>query len=141
MAVKDIEKYGVRSGRTIREDGLVVNPAEAFCLCTNATRTIPAEDSQIFVTTLGLMGEKYVEISAGSKGAPFVKPGSTMVGANPSSMQDLMDNANGMITDNRKTVKSAVEYLNLTAKNFSEFSDDIKKNPWKLLFRGKEKKR
>ena len=29
--------------------------------------------------------------------------------------------------------------MEATSKNFEEFSDDIKRHPWKLLFKGKEK--
>lgn len=118
-------------------------------------------DSTASINTLGLMGEKYVEVSRGSAGTAFLKPGSTIAGEDPfqfekiakkgeeiaetldDTLKDirvLVNNLNGVVTDNKKGIDSIVADLEVTAQNFKEFSDDIKRHPWKLLIKGKEKK-
>ncbi len=117
------------------------------------------QDSKVRISTTGLIGEKYIEITGGSKGSPFVAKGATITGIDPfemeeiiemgkslaerldSAMQDLqklMGNANGVLSDNREDIRSAITNLKDTSENFKEFSDDIKRNPWKLIMKGKE---
>lgn len=120
------------------------------------------EDSKIDISTTGLIGEKYVEISGGSKGTPFVKPGTTLVGKDPFKMEDLietgeelaarldesmqdlqklMKDTDGVIVDNREDIRTTIANLKESSENFKEFSDDIRRHPWKLLIKGKEKKK
>lgn len=116
-------------------------------------------DSEIYSTTLGLMGEKYIEITPGSQGAEFVKPGSTVVGENPIRVEDLIEtgkqiaenidktlvdvraltqNLNLAVGDNKPKLDSIFANLELTSQNFKDFSEDIKYHPWKLIHKGKE---
>lgn len=117
------------------------------------------EDSRAYVTTLGLMGEKYIELSSGSKGSPFLKPGSTIMGEDPMRIEDMMDigkriadevettladirklsnHLDEMVVDNRANIDEVISSLKRTTANFEEFSDDIKRNPWKLMIKAKE---
>lgn len=117
------------------------------------------EDSKAYVTALGLMGEKYIEMTAGSKGQAFLKPDSTIVGEDPMRMEDMMDigkriadevettlgnirkltnHLDEMVVDNRTNIDGIVGNLERTTANFEEFSDDIKRNPWKLMSKAKE---
>lgn len=119
------------------------------------------QDSKIRISTLGLLGEKYVEIAGGSKGSPFVKPGATIVGIDPFQMEDLvemgeklavqldasmqdlqklMSDVDGVIVENKDDIKATIMNLKDTSENFKEFSDDIRRHPWKLLMKGKEEK-
>jgi phospholipid/cholesterol/gamma-HCH transport system substrate-binding protein len=119
-------------------------------------------DSVASINTLGLMGEKYIEISSGSSGAPFVEPGSVIRGEDPFQFEKLakkgeevaetldqtlvdirklVNNVDDMVVDNRKGIDSIIADLEATARNFKEFSEDIKHHPWKLLMKGKEKKK
>lgn len=119
------------------------------------------EDSKAYIATMGLMGEKYLELSSGSKDSPFLKEGSLIVGKEPMPMEEVMDkavaiadNLNAGIGDLRKLTKSVdltivenrtqideiIRNMDDTSKNFKEFSEDIKRNPWKLLIKTKEKK-
>ena len=119
------------------------------------------QDSKIRISTLGLLGEKYVEITGGSKGSTFVKPGATIVGIDPFQMEDLvemgenlaarldstmldlqklMKDADGVIVDNREDIRATIANLKVTSENFKEFTEDIKRHPWKLLIKGKEQK-
>ena len=118
-------------------------------------------DSTASITSLGLMGEKYIEISRGSAGRPFLQPGSTIMGEEPFQFEKLakrgeeiaenldimlvdvrtlVNSLNGVVTDNKEGIDNIIEDLEVTAKNFKEFSEDIKNHPWKLLMKGKEKK-
>ncbi len=119
-------------------------------------------DSDIYISTMGLMGEKYVEITSGSKEANFVQPGSLLQGRDPIIWDEVMEKA-ALITDdlqkeielligvtknvdsalraNREDIDIIVDNLKDTTENFKTFSDDIKRHPWKLIIKSKEKKR
>ncbi|MFH1867520.1 MAG: MlaD family protein [Candidatus Omnitrophota bacterium] len=121
----------------------------------------PREDSRAFVTTLGLMGEKYIELSSGSKGAAFLKPGSTIQGEEPLQMEDLFEagkkiasevettlgdisrlarHLDELVVENREDIDEVIGNIKRTTANFEEFSADIKSNPWKLMIKSKEEK-
>ncbi len=118
-------------------------------------------DSKAYITVMGLMGEKYIELTRGSKESPFLKEGSLIVGKEPLAMEDMMDkalviadnlnagisdlrnltkNVDLTISDNKAGIDEIIKNMNETSKNFKEFSDEIRRNPWKLLARTKEKK-
>lgn len=86
------------------------------------------ENPEISIKTLGLMGEKYIQITS-LEGKNFITPGSILQGKPYVDLEALKDN-----------VPSIMKNLEVTSKNFEEFSADIKKHPWKLLFKTKEKK-
>jgi phospholipid/cholesterol/gamma-HCH transport system substrate-binding protein len=114
------------------------------------------EDSIVSIKTLGLMGEKFIQISsAGNK--DFIKP-ETVLSGKPyldidalleqaqmitkdisTQVNKLVINLNSTVEDNKGSVSSIVKNLETTSKNFEEFSDDIKRHPWKLLIKTKEK--
>lgn len=115
------------------------------------------ENPVVSIKTLGLMGEKYIQISS-SEGADFIKPGAVLDGKAYLDLDALMEQAQVMSHDITEQLKTLTENLNTTvegnqegitkivenlesaSKNFDEFSADIKKHPWKLLIKGKEKK-
>lgn len=120
------------------------------------------EGTKSYVSMLGLMGEKYIELTDGPKGAPFLKAESAIEGENPASMEELIDIGKKVASDfdaatadiralikhldelvvaNREDIDFMIEKFKNTAANFEEFSDDIKRNPWKLLVRTKEKEK
>jgi len=116
------------------------------------------EDSRAYITALGLMGEKYIEVTPGSEGAPFLEGGGTITGEDPlefdalarkgeniaealeetlANIKQLAQNSNLVVTDNKEKIDSIFENLEATTQNFKEFSEDVKKNPWKLMSKGK----
>lgn len=118
--------------------------------------------TKAYVSMLGLMGEKYVELTGGPKGEPFLKPGSTIEGEDPAMMEELIDvgkkvaseveltiaeirtltqHLDELVVENRDDIDFAIDKLKATAVNFEEFSDDIRRYPWKLLIKTKEKKK
>jgi len=119
------------------------------------------KDAKAYAATLGLMGEKYIEITPGSKDAEYLEPGAVLQGEDPVRMEELVEigkeiaakvdsslidiqafvkNLNATLTDNRGQIDTIIGNLNQTSENFKEFSDDIKRHPWKLIIKGKEEK-
>lgn len=117
-------------------------------------------DSKAYVTTLGLMGEKYIEIKAGTAGAPYVKEGDLIPCEDPVRLEDLMAMGMRLAEDVGKTAKDVSRLVNRlddtvadsrpkldrifdnleeTSENFKDFSEDIKWHPWKILAKGKER--
>jgi len=107
------------------------------------------KDAKATINTLGLLGEKYLEISPGTAGGPILESNGAMVGKDPVSMEKVTENLASL----SESVKDIVDKLRkgegtigkLLVKdevyndvkaitgNFREFSEDIKKHPWKLL--------
>jgi len=125
------------------------------------------DNSVVSIKTLGLMGEKFIHISS-SEGTEFLKPGAVLAGKPFTDMDALMEkaydisgeiqglvgNVNNLTDEVRKLAKNLnytvegsqdritqiLKNLEVASKNFEEFSDDIKRHPWKLLIKTKEKK-
>jgi len=115
------------------------------------------ENPVISIKTLGLMGEKFIQISS-SEGKDFVKPDTTLYGKPSVDLDALLEQAQALSKDitqqinklistlsstleeNKDNITQIIKNLQVTSKNFEEFSDDVKRHPWKLLFRTKEKK-
>ena len=116
------------------------------------------KDSRAYITALGLMGEKYIELSPGSDDSPYLKPGETINGEDPlefdalarkgeniaDALQEtlayinaLAKNTNMVVTDNKEEIDAIFENLEAATENFREFSEDVKRNPWKLMGKGK----
>lgn len=106
-------------------------------------------DSTIWVNTLGLLGEKYIEIIPGKDFNNVLLADQELTGKDPLSMQEVTDLAS-------KTVKDADEII-LKIKNkegtigkligddtiYNELDalvKDIRKHPWKLFWKRKATK-
>lgn len=111
-------------------------------------------DSRAYISSLGLMGEKYIEINPGSKNAPFLEADSTIVGEDPFQMEwfakkgeDIADNlevaikdiktlasnVNDMVVENREEIDSIMANIEVTTENLKQLSEDIKRHPWKIV--------
>ena len=125
------------------------------------------QDSKIAIRTMGLMGEKYIEISSGSQNAPFLAGGAMIIGEEPFDLDGLIaksdsiaDNLNKALIDisslsedvsglvvnlddtlieSKDSLENIIQNFEGISKNLEEFSDDIKRHPWKLMYQGKEK--
>ena len=126
-------------------------------------------DSTVWVNTLGILGEKYIEIMPGKDFENVAKDGETMVGNDPFAMQEFGEMAKSVVTKLDATltgingVADSVKALTLNLddgvtriKNGEGtvgklmYSDelynelealvvDLKSHPWKLFWKGKEK--
>jgi len=124
------------------------------CWLKNEVR-IP-KDSKIWINTLGLLGEKYVEIIPGKDYANCLLANASLFGVDPMPMHEVFNIAKGVIDHADQMVMQMNSgqgtigrllyderlYTNLEAstKNLELMTDDLKRHPWKLLFREKETK-
>jgi len=109
---------------------------------------IPA-DSTVWVNTLGLLGEKYVEIIPGKDYAHPVKENGFMTGVDPlpihtifNEAENIMHNLDEGLSQIRKK-EGTLGKLLYDDKLYNELDamiTDVRKNPWKLFFKTKEKK-
>jgi phospholipid/cholesterol/gamma-HCH transport system substrate-binding protein len=117
---------------------------------------IPA-DSRAWVNTLGLLGEKYLEIIPGKDYKNILPENGLLVGEDPTSIQEVTDlakdialQAKDMLGTFQETLKGLNSVLGgqgtvgklLTDdrlyNDIEEMFADLKKHPWKLLYRPKE---
>ncbi|MDD5449462.1 MAG: MlaD family protein [Candidatus Omnitrophica bacterium] len=115
------------------------------------------------INTLGLLGEKYLEISPGTADSGFLQNDSVIEGQDPVPVEEVTKTVQELSESAKAAAQSAKEILekiksgqgtlgkllveddiynelNTTAGNLKEFSDDIRRHPWKLLYKGKEDK-
>jgi phospholipid/cholesterol/gamma-HCH transport system substrate-binding protein len=127
------------------------------------------KDSQIWVNTLGLMGEKYIEIMPGKNYDDCLKENESMVGNDPLAMQEFGELAKSLakkLDSSMLEIKDLAVSLKALTRNLDDgiskiknkegtvgkliYDDalyneinalvtDIKKHPWKLFWKGKEK--
>ncbi|HAJ57113.1 MAG TPA: hypothetical protein DCL35_05015 [Candidatus Omnitrophica bacterium] len=115
------------------------------------------KDSRAWVNTLGLLGEKYLEVIPGKDYEDIMKEGDVLVGEDPTSVQEVTDLAKDIALQAKDTLSSLQTTLTslngildgkgTIGKLFTDetlYSDmeemfaDLKKHPWKLLYRPKE---
>ncbi|MDD5725315.1 MAG: MlaD family protein [Candidatus Omnitrophica bacterium] len=105
-------------------------------------------DSQVLINTLGLLGEKYVEIIPGENYAAALKEGQYLTGIDPiptheifRRVDNIMNNLDTGITriiDKQGTLGKLL-YDDTVYNELEAFVTDVRKNPWKLLVRTREK--
>jgi len=109
------------------------------------------DSAEISIKTMGLMGEKYIQIS--SHNGKFLKAGSTLSGKAYMDIDSLMDqtkilteeakklsaNLNSTVEGNKDQIAGIIKNLEATSKNVEELTADLKANPWKLLSKPKGK--
>ncbi len=109
---------------------------------------IPA-DSTVWVNTLGLLGEKYVEIIPGKDYANPLKNNQAMTGIDPLPIHEIFNRAEGIMRNldeglikikNKEGSLGKFIYDDTLYNELEAFATDVRKNPWKLFFKTKEKK-
>ena len=153
---------GVKVGAPIRFAGLdvgevkdiqiVFNPQEnntdvvVFGWLKNIAR-IPV-DSTVWVNTLGLLGEKYIEIMPGKNYAELIKPNDMLTGVDPIAMHEvaqLAKNIAGEIEETFRKIKAKEGTIGKLLYDDSIYRElealimDVKQHPWKLFWKTKEK--
>lgn len=108
------------------------------------------KDAMAHINTLGLLGEKYLEITPGTAGAGFLKDGDGIKGDDPVSVEALTNDmrklvdSTTVIVDRLKDGKGTVGKLLVEEKVYNDlesFVSDIKAHPWKLLHKTREKRK
>lgn len=103
-------------------------------------------DSKVWVNTLGLLGEKYIEIMPGKEVLSALGDGGTLVGTDPVSMNEVGDSMHKIVMDIDESIVKIKEgtgtigkllYDDTIYKEIEAMVLDIKKHPWKLFFKNK----
>ncbi len=154
---------GVKVGAPVRFAGLDVgevkkidlffSPEQArtkvklVCLVRREAR-VPY-DSTAWVNTLGLLGEKYIEIMPGKDYKNCFAENQTLVGIDPIPMHEVFNLAKNVVDHldesivkikNKEGTIGKLLYDDTIYKELEALMIDIRKNPWKLLRKTKEKK-
>ena len=99
-------------------------------------------DSTVIINTLGLLGEKYMEILPGTAVDDFLKNRELIVGEDPIATQVLTEKVAELAESFNVVMKRLKEGKGTVGKLLTEekiyddleaFVADIKKHPWKLL--------
>lgn len=105
-------------------------------------------DSTVWVNTLGLLGEKYVEIMPGRDYSRFLTEGQTLIGSDPIAMHEVAQLAKTIAQDidesivkikNKEGTIGKLLYEDTIYKELEALVTDLRKHPWKLLWKTKEK--
>lgn len=102
------------------------------------------KDAVVTINTLGLLGEKYLEIFPGTPGGELLKDNDTVIGKDPVPMEKVTENLASLsdsvrvIVDRLKNGEGTIGKLLVEEKIYDDleaFVADIKAHPWKLLNR------
>jgi len=164
---------GLEKGAPVRFAGAEVGKVEKVEILTSAEKANIAvtisvrdgvklrKDSEAYIDTLGLMGEKYVEITPGTEASPVLATDEALVGQDPLAMntlykkgmsiadkvdknlvvmEKLLNNTNDLIGGNKEDIQVTISNMKDISVEMKSLASDIKRNPWKLLRKTKEKK-
>ena len=105
-------------------------------------------DSTVWVNMLGLLGEKYIEIMPGKDYSNILLAKQTLVGVDPIPMQEVsvlardigkhLDESLVRIINKEGTVGKLL-YDDKIYNELDAMITDLRKHPWKLFFKTKEK--
>jgi len=154
---------GVKIGAPVRFAGVDVGEVKKIKLAFNPNDSttkvklicwlkkearIP-NDSTVWINTLGLLGEKYVEVIPGKEYENCLSSKQELTGIDPLAMHEVMrlakaiaDNLNEGITKilNKEGTVGKLLYDDDVYKELQALIVDIRKNPWKLFWKMPEKK-
>lgn len=106
------------------------------------------EDSLAIINTLGLLGEKYLEVFPGTVGGEVLKEGEVLVGRDPVPVSDMTEKMMAMaesatvVMDRLKNGEGTVGKLLTEDKIYNDLealTADLRAHPWKLFKRGRGK--
>ncbi len=104
-------------------------------------------DSRIWINTLGLLGEKYVEIMPGKDYTNVLAEGETLVGESPLPMHEVGELAKNIAKDidetvvklkNQEGTVGKLLYNDTIYRELEAMIMDLRKHPWKLFWKGRE---
>ena len=106
-------------------------------------------DSSVWVNTLGLLGEKYVEIMPGNNYASCLKANDSLTGKDPLPMHQIFNRAENILHNlddgiarivNKEGSLGKLIYDDDIYNQLDALVTDIRNHPWKLFYKTKEKK-
>lgn len=105
-------------------------------------------DSTVWVNTLGLLGEKYIEIMPGRNNGQYLAAGQELTGQDPLPMHEVTVLAKRIADDldesivrikNKEGTIGKLLYDDTIYKELEALIIDVRKHPWKLFIKTKEK--
>jgi len=143
-----VKLSGIEVGRVKEINFIYGADTKVECVLEVDGRARVRQDAIAYIGKAGFVGDTFIGITAGSS-TEFVKPGDTVNSEEPVQMRELMKKADDIasnldkiladirevVGDNKQNVNDIVLNLEATTENFKEFSEDVKRNPWKLLFK------
>jgi phospholipid/cholesterol/gamma-HCH transport system substrate-binding protein len=132
---------------------LILDPTElktkVKLLCWVRREVVIPADSAVWVNTLGLLGERYVEIMPGTNYVNCLTPGQELVGVDPLPIHEMarlvrgivgnLDQGMDKINSGQGTIGKLI-YDDKIYNDLEAMVADLRKNPWKLFWKTKEKK-
>lgn len=109
---------------------------------------IPA-DSTVWVNTLGLLGEKYIEIMPGKDYSKYLASEESIAGTDPIAMHEIGNIAKNIVANIDETIleiKNSKGTFGRLVNDDSLYKEiealitDLRRHPWKLFFKTKEKR-
>ena len=105
----DVRVGGIHEG-TVKRINLPrrpEGPVTVVMALEEPTRSVIRKDSVASIKAEGLVGDKYVEISFGSKDAAPVRDGDRIEGVQPQDVSDLINKANQVLDTTQTTIQTA----------------------------------
>ena len=119
----EVRVGGIHEG-TVRQIRLPMRPNEKVRVLMDlagGTRNVIKKDSVATISSEGLVGDKFVEISFGSEQAPKVNNGDMIQGEPPLQISDLLNKTNEVLD----STKGAIENVNDTTNNLKSITTKI----------------
>jgi phospholipid/cholesterol/gamma-HCH transport system substrate-binding protein len=147
VRVAGVDAGEVKSIKFFFADNNPQAKVRVVCWVKNDAR-IP-RDSEIWVNTLGLLGEKYIEIMPGTDYKHLVGANQTLEGHDPIAMHEVAELAKTVVNDLDESlarIKRGEGTVGRLLSDDSIYKDleammkDLRRNPWKLFWKTKEKK-
>ncbi len=115
------------------------------------------KDTVAYIDTLGMMGEKFIELSTGSQDAPALEPGTIIQGTDPiamhvlirkmnllademeemaGSLNPLLADMNKLVEGHQEEIAKSITNLHEVTANLRDMTADLKRHPWRLIRKG-----
>lgn len=134
-------------GGEVEEIRVPRNPSEKFRLKLRVLedlRGLVRTDSVASIQTDGLVGNKFIQIEAGTDAAPQAPDGATIPGAPPYDFTDLLDQASetlnaisGVVEDVRTAVNDSLESVTATTREANRILQNLERELSQILTQGK----
>lgn len=111
-------------------------------------------NTEVHIDTLGLMGEKFVELTPGTPDVPVLAPGSVIEGTDPIPMylliekmnlladrmdeltvalNPMMEKLDHIVAGGEEDIAKIIVNLEQTSANVRDMTNDLKFRPWRLV--------
>jgi phospholipid/cholesterol/gamma-HCH transport system substrate-binding protein len=149
------------AGREVgKVDGIQIVPGSARPVLVTIKVSKDAfvrKDSVAYIDTLGMMGEKFIEISVGSQDSPALETGKVIEGKDPipmhvlirkmnlladevaqmtDSLNPLLKTTNEIVGGNKEEIAKSIGNLHEVTANLRDMTADLKLHPWRLIRKG-----